>query len=163
MPKATHIKMHQKQTGFTIVELLIVIVVIGILAALAMGGYAQAQHRARVAEAKTDLATIKKAMLAYKQEFGELPPVGDAWNLDTMPPSPGYWNLTLDTLQTTKYLGSDKPYLDPWGSPYAYDDNDCNSNSLDHSWTGVFSVGPDKTGWTSDDVGITISEGCSYS
>ena len=58
-------KRGQKQTGFTIVELLIVIVVIGILAAIALVAYGNVQQRARDASRKSDLAQIAKALHRY--------------------------------------------------------------------------------------------------
>lgn len=54
-----------KQTGFTIVELLIVIVVIGIVAAITIVAYNGIQERARVARISTDLRNIKNALSQY--------------------------------------------------------------------------------------------------
>jgi general secretion pathway protein G len=151
----------KKQSGFTIVELLIVIVVIGILAALVIGGYANAQKEARIAKVNSDLSAIKKSMLAYKQEIGELPPTGDFCNTCagvTQPTSS--WQVVVDDMQAKGYLGSDKPVKDPWGYYYGYDDNDCNSNP--HS-SNVRSIGPDGTIYTADDFYITVSRGCTES
>jgi prepilin-type N-terminal cleavage/methylation domain-containing protein len=52
-------------SGFTIVELLIVIVVIGILAALVLNTFSSAQARARDADRINDVNTIKKALETY--------------------------------------------------------------------------------------------------
>lgn len=62
-----------KQSGFTIVELLIVIVVIGILAAITIVAYNGIQERARVATAQSDLANIAKKMGLYYAQYGEYP------------------------------------------------------------------------------------------
>ena len=59
--------------GFTIVELLIVIVVIGVLAALTITGMQSAQVRARDSERQTDVAAIAKALEAYYTEYGAYP------------------------------------------------------------------------------------------
>lgn len=55
----------QKQSGFTIVELLIVIVVIGILAAISIAAYSGIQARVRDAQRKSDFANIAKAFGLY--------------------------------------------------------------------------------------------------
>jgi type IV pilus assembly protein PilA len=51
---------HKKQTGFTIVELLIVIVVIGILAAITVVAYSGIQQRARDAKIASALQSVNK-------------------------------------------------------------------------------------------------------
>lgn len=54
------------QSGFTIVELLIVIVVIGILAAITIVAYNGVQARARVAQKETDIRTLQVKLEAYR-------------------------------------------------------------------------------------------------
>lgn len=60
------------RTGFTIVELLIVIVVIAILAAITIVAYNGIQERSRDSIRKSDLATIKKALIMYESDNGDL-------------------------------------------------------------------------------------------
>lgn len=60
----------RKQTGFTIVELLIVIVVIAILATISIVAYSGIQARARDSKRTNDIAQIKKALLAYDAIHG---------------------------------------------------------------------------------------------
>jgi prepilin-type N-terminal cleavage/methylation domain-containing protein len=60
----------REQTGFTIVELLIVVVVIGILAAITIVAYSNVQVNARDADRKQDIASIKKMLLIYQAENG---------------------------------------------------------------------------------------------
>ena len=64
----------KKYQGFTIVELLIVIVVIAILAAISIVAYNGIQQRARDAQRKNDIATITKAMELYYTDNGSYPP-----------------------------------------------------------------------------------------
>ena len=67
-----------KQTGFTIVELLIVIVVIGILAAITIVAYTGVQGGARDAERKSDIAAAQKALEMYFVNNGSYPKQGSA-------------------------------------------------------------------------------------
>ena len=60
----------RKQTGFTIVELLIVIVVIAILAAITLVAYNGLQQRARDGKRAQDLTTIQKSLLLYNAANG---------------------------------------------------------------------------------------------
>lgn len=63
----------QRQKGFTIVELLIVIVVIGVLAALVMNSFASAQKKARNAQTATAVKAYKAALYRYGAEKGAYP------------------------------------------------------------------------------------------
>lgn len=64
--------MRKTTSGFTIVELLIVIVVIAILAAITIATYNGIQQRARDAIRKQDLAQIAKALKIYSVDNGNL-------------------------------------------------------------------------------------------
>lgn len=59
--------------GFTIVELLIVIVVIGILAAITIVAFNGIQDRAKFTQKRTDLASINKALRMYYADVGSYP------------------------------------------------------------------------------------------
>ena len=63
-----------KQQGFTIVELLVVIVVVGILASISTVAYSGVQARARDSQRHQDIQTIVKALDAYYLDNGEFPP-----------------------------------------------------------------------------------------
>ena len=65
--------MVQKARGFTIVELLIVIVVIGILAGLSYIVYGDVQRRANISVTKADLASIKKGLEVYNIDHETFP------------------------------------------------------------------------------------------
>lgn len=56
--------------SFTLLELIIIVVVLGILATLGFVQYARTVERGRTAEAKSMLSTIRTAEHAYKQQFG---------------------------------------------------------------------------------------------
>ena len=67
------ISLRRRQHGFTIVELLIVIVVIGILAALVITTFTGIQKKARDTERQTDIKAIHGQMEAYYAENGKYP------------------------------------------------------------------------------------------
>lgn len=64
--------------GFTIVELLIVIVVIGILAALVVVTYSGIQQKARDTERKTDVNALHGQLEAYQAQNGKYPTLANA-------------------------------------------------------------------------------------
>ncbi|OYX43365.1 hypothetical protein B7Y94_01485 [Candidatus Saccharibacteria bacterium 32-49-12] len=66
------------RSGFTIVELLIVIVVIGILAAISIVAYNGVREKAELAELKQNLSSLNKAVLMYHAENGSYP-VSTSW------------------------------------------------------------------------------------
>lgn len=64
---------NKSQTGFTLVELLIVIVVIAILAAITLVSYNSIQDRARDTKRISDITTLTKAMTIWTIDTGKLP------------------------------------------------------------------------------------------
>jgi prepilin-type N-terminal cleavage/methylation domain-containing protein len=64
---------YKKQTGFTIVELLIVIVVIGILAAISIVAYNGVQNRANDTAVQNDISGIVKKIRMYEADAGYYP------------------------------------------------------------------------------------------
>lgn len=67
---------NNKSKGFTLVELLIVIVIIGILAGIGLGSFASTQRKGRDARRKADLDNIVKALESYYNDYGQYP-LGD--------------------------------------------------------------------------------------
>ena len=61
------------QKGFTLIELMIVVAIIGILTAIAFPLYANIQARARVAKAQADARTLASAVVVYSAHTGALP------------------------------------------------------------------------------------------
>lgn len=88
----------KRQKGFTIVELLIVIVIIGILAAITIVAYNGIQQRARDSARTSDIAGIQKALELYRADNGVYPSVGSD--------NSGYNLSTLSAALVPKYINS---------------------------------------------------------
>ena len=63
-------KSFRKQEGFTLIELMIVVAIIGILAAIAIPNFLTYQLKSRQAEAKTNLGAIRTSLTAFQAERG---------------------------------------------------------------------------------------------
>lgn len=64
------------KTAFTLIELLTVIAIIGILAAITFGVVKGVQERGAISQARTELAALSTALEAYKRQYGDYPQTG---------------------------------------------------------------------------------------
>ncbi|MGF1466481.1 MAG: type IV pilin protein [Sandaracinaceae bacterium] len=87
--------MTRRRAGYTMIELLMVVAMVGILAALAVPVFNGYRYRSRVSEAVTFLADIRQRQEAYRSEFGRYcsvsgPPTAlGTWAPTTAPNPPG--------------------------------------------------------------------------
>jgi prepilin-type N-terminal cleavage/methylation domain-containing protein len=71
--------------GYTLVELMIVVAIIGILAAIALPAYTNYVYRSKASEAVGMLAEIKSRQEAYRADFGQYCDLRGAWNPSAAP------------------------------------------------------------------------------
>ena len=99
--------------GFTLLELLVVIVIIGLLAAYVGPKYFSQLGKSEVTIAKAQIEAFEKSLDTYRLDVGRYPSTEEGMAaLMTAPPSAGAkWN--------GPYLKKGVPH-DPWGQPYQY-------------------------------------------
>ncbi|QEI08492.1 type II secretion system protein GspG [Pigmentiphaga aceris] len=131
-----------RQRGFTLIELMVVVVILGILAVMVVPRVLDRPDQARVIAARQDIAGVMQALRLYRLDNGRYPtstqglralierPAGN--------PPPANWRQSLERLPT-----------DPWGAPYQY------LNPGVHGEIDVFSFGADgQPGGENNDADI---------
>jgi general secretion pathway protein G len=117
--------------GFTLVEIMVVVVILGILAVLIVPRVVGRTDEARTVAAKQDVAAIMQALKLYRLDNGRYPTTEQGIAALVVKPQgapvPANWQ---------KYL--DKIPKDPWGEPYHY------LNPGVRGEIDVFSLGADK-------------------
>ena len=120
------ISLKKRQSGFTIVELLIVIVVIGILAALVITTYSGIQAKARNSKRQVDLQSLQTQIEAFYSQNGFYPSLtdmnGTAWRATNMK------SLDVGALTDPSNPTSNTLVTAPVAKSYAYAVTD-NSNA----------------------------------
>lgn len=128
--------------GFTLVEIMVVVVILGVLAVLIVPRVVGRTEEARAAAAKHDIAAIMQSLKLYRLDNGRYPTNDQGLQaLATKPqagPAPSNWRSYLD-----------KVPKDPWGNPYQY------LNPGVHGEIDVFTLGADgQPGGTGADQDI---------
>lgn len=129
-----------RKKGFTLVELMLVVVIIGLLAGIAIPNVMSQLEKAKIGKAKADVTQLDNALELYGLQVGQFPTTDEG----------------LNALQQNSgnYEGWGGPYLkrglprDPWGNKYIYKQESTHNLSYD-----LFSMGSDKQENTEDDIG----------
>lgn len=100
------------QRGFTLIEVMVVVVILGILAAFIVPKIMDRPDAARVAKAKSDIGAIESALNLYRLDNHRYPATDDGLeSLVQKPENAPAW-------KEGGYL--DRLPVDPWGKPYQY-------------------------------------------
>lgn len=120
---------YKKSTGFTLIEVMVVVVILGILAAIIVPKIMSRPEQARIVKVRQDILAIQSALDLYKLDSGYYPSTDQGLQaLVTKPttaPVPRSW-------KSDGYL-QDLP-VDPWGESYQY--------MNDNEKLRIFSYGP---------------------
>ena len=126
--------------GFTLVEMLLVLVILATLAAIVIPKFAGRTEQARETAAKSQIATLCTALDAFEVDCGYYPRTAD-----------GLDPLLVEPRNAKGWRG---PYLakaiaaDPWQNPYVYE---CPGRHNDRGYN-LLSMGPDGRRDTEDDI-----------
>jgi type IV pilus assembly protein PilA len=150
----------KNKKGFTLVEMLVVIAIIGILMALLFPVFTTVLKKAKIAKAKTEISQIEQAWKAFVMDYKEFP---SGFDKESQMTKSVVKHLTGDNedpnTRGTIYMeiDPDEDYTDPWQNTYniqlktsgkqdAYDGEEVNKQVL------VWSLGPDEKEDKQDDV-----------
>jgi general secretion pathway protein G len=105
----------KRQSGFTLIEVMVVIVILGVLAALIVPKIMSRPDEARVVAARQDVASLMQALKLYRLDNRRYPTTEQGLaalvSKPTLAPVPEGW-------KSGGYI--ERLPLDPWGKPYQY-------------------------------------------
>lgn len=133
--------MRNQQLGFTLIEIMVVVVILGILASIVVPKIVSRPDQARQVKAQQDVLAIENALALYRLDNGRYPSTEQGLQaLVQQPPGISNW-------KSGGYLR--QLPVDPWGDEYQY------LNPGLHGEIDIFSSGPDGEG-SSLDSGTVI-------
>ncbi|WP_059318582.1 type II secretion system major pseudopilin GspG [Alcaligenes phenolicus] len=130
------------QQGFSLIEVMVVVVIMGIMAALVVPSLMDRPDQARAVAARQDIAALTQALKLYRLDNGRYPSTAQGLaalhQRPSQPPEPRNWRSYMDRLPN-----------DPWGNPYQY------LQPGVHGEIDVFSLGADgQAGGSGSDADI---------
>lgn len=160
--------MRNIKRGFTVIELLTVLAIIGILAGLILGASGEARKRALVTKAKASISSLETALGMFQSDLGGYPSAGNANLINALSEDTGTYVIGTQSyaLPTTDWSGpymnfqtneiSGGQFIDPWGNPYVYrtGTNHGTGANYTNNYMDIYSFGPngaDNSG-SGDDV-----------
>ncbi len=133
---------HKGQAAFTLIEIMLVVVIIGVLMTVVVVKLGGRQEEARLTAASADIRAYSQALDLYELDNGFYPTTEQGLKAletkPTTPPEPRNWKGYLQSGLRD----------DPWGKPYVY------RYPSEKRGTGydLYSLGPDMTDGTEDDI-----------
>lgn len=118
------------QQGFTLIEIMVVLVIMGVLAALIVPNLMGRPDQARATAARQDVGSVMQALKLYRLDNGEYPSA--AQGLRALVEKPAGGKVPLNWRNYLERLPND-----PWGKPYQY------LNPGTNGEIDVFSLGAD--------------------
>lgn len=132
---------NRRQQGFSLIEIMVVVVIMGIMATLIVPNLMDRPDQARIVAARQDVAALMQALKLYRLDNGRYPTAEQGLDILAGAPQPGQ--------PGNRRAYMDRLPADPWGTPYQY------LNPGVHGEIDVFSLGADgKAGGDDNDADI---------
>ena len=131
------------RNGFTLVEIMLVVIIIGVLAAMVVPRFAGRTQQAKIARTKADLAAIGVALDLYELDMGKYPASNEEFKNLVSREAPAGVDEETKKRWNGPYLKKGLP-KDPWGREYLYESQDSGRDYKLHS------LGPDGQPGTDD-------------
>jgi len=106
-----------RRKGFTLIELMVVIVILGILAGLVLPRFMGRTEEAKRTKAKLQIENLEAALKLYKLDSGTYPSTEQGLEALVQKPTTG---VVPKNWREEGYLEKGQIPMDPWGTPYVY-------------------------------------------